>query len=228
MAGNGQRFKDAGYVLPKPLIDIKGKPMIQRVVENIGYKSGKFIFLVRKEHLDYIDLVTTLKRCTNDNCEIILVDKLTQGAACTALLAKNFINSSTPLLIANSDQLVLFDESKFRELQSKNKNVIFTFYATESKWSFVRLEDDYIVEVAEKKPISNIATCGLYYWDRGDHFVWSAERMIENNIRVNNEFYIAPSFNELLSYQNTVPLFVQEMIGLGTPEDLQAALPRII
>jgi dTDP-glucose pyrophosphorylase len=106
--------------------------------------------------------------------------------------------------------------------------MVFTFNATHPKWSFVKVNTDgFITEVAEKNPISNIATCGIYWYRKGSDFVKYAEQMISKQIRVNNEFYIAPVYNELLKDNKTlIPFYVNKMLGIGTPEDLQIFLNR--
>ena len=110
MAGEGSRFAREGYVFPKPLIDVNGKPMIQRVVENLDF-DAEYIFLVRAEHLEkYSGLRSTLQRITDDRCTIVEVDSLTEGAACTCLLAKEHINVDDDLLIANSDQIIEYEK----------------------------------------------------------------------------------------------------------------------
>ena len=227
MAGEGSRFKKAGYTFPKPLIDVDGKPMIQRVIENLDFDAN-YIFLVRKDHLEKYNISELLEFTTNGKCEIVVVDELTEGAACTALLAKKFINNEKELLIANSDQIIEYSKYNFNTLRrySDFDSMVFTFNAVHPKWSFVKVNSRGIAtEVAEKKPISNIATCGIYYYRRGSEFVKYAERMIQKNLRVNNEFYICPVYNELIQDEKTlVPYFVDKMHGLGTPEDLKAYL----
>lgn len=237
MAGRGQRFKNAGYKLPKPLINVDGKPMIQRVVENFLPLKGidQFIFLILQEHIDqYPEMVNLLYSITNGKCQIVPVKEVTEGAACTALLASKFINNETPLLIVNSDQIVDFNVENFETLRQtltmlNNGNIIFTFYDDNPKWSFVRLSkyDNTIQEIAEKQPISNIATCGIYYWSSGLDFILAANRMISANDRYNNEFYIAPCFNINYTSEDTWPYFVNKMHGLGTPEDLEKYLGTI-
>lgn len=227
MAGEGSRFKKAGYTFPKPLIDVNGKPMIQRVIENLDFDAN-YIFLVRKDHLEKYNISELLEFTTNGKCEVVVVDELTEGAACTALLAKKFINNEEELLIANSDQIIEYSKYNFNTLRrySQFDSMVFTFNAVHPKWSFVKVNSRGIAtEVAEKKPISNIATCGIYYYRRGSDFVKYAERMIQKNLRVNNEFYICPVYNELIQDEKTlVPYFVDKMHGLGTPEDLKAYL----
>ena len=226
MAGEGSRFAKEGYTFPKPLIDVNGKPMIQRVVENLDF-DAEYIFLVRKEHLEkYSGLKSTLNRITNGRFKIVEVDGLTEGAACTALLAKDHINNDDDLLIANSDQIIEYCPENFQYIKnfSTVDAIVFCFHAVHPKWSFVKTNSrGVITEVAEKNPISDIATCGIYWYRKGSDFVKAAEQMINKNIRVNNEFYIAPVYNELISDGKTlIPFFVDKMHGIGTPEDLNA------
>jgi NDP-sugar pyrophosphorylase family protein len=230
MAGEGSRFSKEGYTFPKPLIDVNGKPMIQAVVENLDFNAN-YIFLVRKEHLEkYEGLQDTLERITNGRCKIVEVDGLTEGAACTALLAKEYIDNDEDLLIANSDQIIEYSPENFNLIKELTNfdAMVYTFEAVHPKWSFVKTNSrGVIVEVAEKKPISNIATCGIYWYRKGSDFVKYAEKMIDKDIRVNNEFYIAPVYNELIDDGLTlVPFFVHEMWGIGTPEDLRSFLEK--
>lgn len=225
MAGEGSRFAKEGYTFPKPLIDVNGKPMIQVVVDNLKF-DAEYIFLVRTEHLTkYEGLETTLSRITNGRYKIVEVDRLTEGAACTVLLAKNYINNDEDLLIANSDQVIEYSPENFNYLKNFTNadGIVFTFRAVHPKWSFVKTNFHGVVtEVAEKNPISDIATCGIYWYRKGSEFVSCAENMIEKNIRVNNEFYIAPVYNELIHFGKTlIPFFVHKMHGIGTPEDLE-------
>ena len=225
MAGEGSRFAKEGYTFPKPLIDVEGKPMIQRVVENLDF-NAEYIFLVRKSHVEkYAGILDTLERITNGNSKSIIVDELTEGAACTALLAKDLINNDDDLLIANSDQILEYSPENFEMLKNHSgvDGIVFTFNAVHPKWSFVKTNSrGFVTEVAEKRPISNIATCGIYWYKKGSDFVKYAEQMIEKNIRVNNEFYIAPVYNEFIKDNKTlIPFYVHKMWGIGTPEDLK-------
>ena len=224
MAGEGSRFAKEGYTFPKPLIDVNGKPMIQTVVENLDF-DAEYIFLVRKEHLKkYNGLRSTLERITDGRFKIIEVDGLTEGAACTALLAREHIDNDEDLLIANSDQFIEYSPENFKTLKEMTDAdaIVYTFEAVHPKWSFVKTNSrGVITEVAEKNPISNIATCGIYWYRRGSDFVKYADQMIEKNIRVNNEFYIAPVYNELIGDgKKLIPFYVHSMWGIGTPEDL--------
>jgi len=162
---------------------------------------------------------------TNDNCEIVQVDGLTEGAACTTLLAKKFIDNDEPLIISNSDQFVEWNSNEFMySMVADNVDGgMLTFKATHPKWSFAKLnKDGFVCEVAEKKPISNVATVGIYYWAKGSDYVKYAEQMIDKNIRTNNEFYVCPVFNEAIGDDKKIKIFpIDKMWGLGTPEDLK-------
>jgi HAD superfamily hydrolase (TIGR01509 family) len=226
MAGAGSRFSKAGYTFPKPLIEVQGKPMIQVVVENLNVKAN-FIFIVRKEHREMYSLDTTLNLIA-PNCKIVVVDKLTEGAACTALLAKEHINNNKPLFFANSDQFVEWNSNEFfyKMNETDCDGGIPVFTSTHPKGSFIRTNDDgNILEVQEKNPISDKATVGFYYFKNGSEFVRCAEEMIENNDRVNGEFYLCPVYNYLIKDGGIVkPFNIKEMWGLGTPEDLDTYL----
>ena len=224
MAGRGSRFATQGYTFPKPLIDVKGKPMIQVVTENLNIKAN-YTFIVQKEHYEKYSLQHLLNLIA-PNCNIVQVDGITEGAACTTLLAKEFIDNDEPLLMANSDQFVEWDsnETLYAFTNGNCDGGIITFPATHPKWSYAKLgEDGYVSEVAEKKPISEHATVGIYWWAKGSDYVKYAEQMIEKDIRVNNEYYVCPVFNEAIGDGKKVRIKEIEkegMWGIGTPEDL--------
>lgn len=222
MAGRGSRFADVGYTFPKPLIEVNGKPMIQVVLENLNIEAN-YTFVVRKEHYDKYSLQYLLTLIA-PGCNIIQVDELTEGSACTTLLAKEFIDNDDPLLLANSDQFMEWNSNEC--LYAFNADGIdagiLTFKATHPKWSYAKVgEDGFVSEVAEKKPISDDATVGVYFWKNGSDYVKYAEQMIEKDIRVNNEFYICPVFNEAIADGKKIRIKeIERMWGIGTPEDL--------
>ena len=228
MAGAGSRFEKAGYSFPKPLIDIGGKPMIQVVTENLNI-DARHIYIVQKNHYEKYNLKYLLNLISPD-CEIVQVDSVTDGAACTTLLAEKYINNNEPLLIANSDQYIDWDSNEFMySMVADDIDAgILTFNGTHPKWSFARLNDSgYVCEVAEKKPISNIATVGVYYWKSGSDYVKYAKEMINKDIRTNGEFYVCPVFNEAIKDNKKIKTFmVDRMWGLGTPEDLSKFLEK--
>ena len=223
MAGAGSRFEAAGYTFPKPLIDINNKPMIQVVVDNLNIDAN-YIYIVQKSHREKYNLDTLLNLIT-PGCKIVETNGLTEGAACTALLAKEFINNDAPLFFANSDQFVEWDSNEFMYKMNETKadGGIVTFKAIHPKWSFAKVNElDLVTEVAEKNPISDNATVGYYFWKHGSDFVSYAEQMIERNIRVNNEFYVCPVFNQAIEDNKEIRIFnIDKMWGLGTPEDLR-------
>jgi dTDP-glucose pyrophosphorylase len=222
MAGNGSRFAQAGYTFPKPLIEVNGKAMIEVVVENLNVDAN-FIFIIQKQHIEKYNVDSMLK-FLYPGCKIVEVESLTEGAACTVLLAKDYIDNKESLLIANSDQFIEWNSLEFLyKMNEQNLDAgIVSFEASHPKWSYARVdENNFVVEVAEKNPISDIATVGIYYWKHGSDFVKYAEKMIDKNIRVNNEFYVCPVFNEAILDNKKIKTFnISNMWGLGTPEDL--------
>lgn len=223
MAGAGSRFSAAGYTFPKPLIEVRGKPMIQVVVENLNIEAN-YIFIVQKEHYEKYNLKYLLQLIA-PGCKIVQVDGMTEGAACTTLLAKEFIDNDLPLVMANSDQFVEWDSNNVMYSFTADgiDGGILTFKATHPKWSYAKLDENgFVSEVAEKKPISDNATVGIYYWKKGSDYVKYAEQMIAKDIRVNNEFYVCPVFNEAIADGKKIRVKeIQKMWGIGTPEDLQ-------
>jgi len=222
MAGAGSRFAQAGYTFPKPLIEVEGKPMIQVVVENLNI-DAHYIFLVQREHYEKYNLKQLLNLIAPD-CDIIQIDGITDGAARTTLLAKEFINTKEPLLIANSDQYVEWNSNEclYAFTADEIDGGIVTFEASHPKWSYAKIGDNgFVTEVAEKKVISTEATVGIYYWKHGSDYVKYAEDMIDKNIRVNNEFYVCPVFNQAIEDNKKIKVKrVNKMWGIGTPEDL--------
>lgn len=226
MAGLGTRFLEKGYSLPKPLIRIFGKPMIQLVVESLNLEAD-YIFIVQKEHRVKYHLDDVLDEIV-PGCKIVEVDGITDGAAVTVLQAKDLIDNNTPLVISNSDQVIVWDSLEFRS-RIATQGVIAVFHDTDPKWSYCEVDQGIVRRVAEKEVISNIANVGIYGFNAGKDFVRYAQQMIDKNIRVNGEFYIAPVYNEaILDGQVIVPYEVEEMHGIGTPEDMNNYINRII
>src|SRR3989344_177723 len=233
MAGKGSRFQEAGFVFPKPLIDVKGKAMIELVASNLRPRCAhRFIFICQREHAEKYDLHNILKSATKNKFEIVQLGGMTQGAACTVLTAAQYIDNDDDLLIANSDQFIDYDINDFiNRGRAKGDGLILTFKSSHPKWSYARVDRaSRVAEVAEKKVISDRATVGIYYFKHGKHFVAAAREMIAKNIRYNNEFYVCPVFNELILGGKQVftrNISVEKMHGLGTPEDLNAFLRKL-
>lgn len=222
LAGMGSRFSEQGYVFPKPLIEVLSKPMIQLVYENLNI-DAKYIFIVQKEHVEKYNIDKMLKLISS-NCEIVQVDGITEGAACTTLLAKEYINNDKPLIISNSDQFVIWNPREtMYSFTSKNfDGGILTFESSHPKWSYAKVDEyNLVTEVAEKIPISKNATVGIYYWKKGSDYVRYSEEMIKKDIRVNGEFYVCPVYNQAIDDGKKITIKnVEKMWGLGTPEDL--------
>lgn len=223
MAGRGSRFAQVGYKLPKPLIEIHGHPMIEYVVKNIKPKQeNRFIFICLKEHLEKYDLAKKLELLA-PGCVVVTVEEVTDGAACTVLLAEQYIDNENPLMIANSDQYIDMDVNEYLLAIQGYDGGIMTMPANDPKWSFIRYDENCLVtEVREKEVISNEATVGIYNYRTGSDFVHFAHQMIKKNIRVNNEFYVAPVYNEMIAAGRKLTFFNvgSGMYGLGVPEDL--------
>ncbi len=225
MAGAGSRFAKAGYTKPKPFIDVLGKPMICHVLDNLNMPDAKFILLARAEHYNNEqETVDWIK--SNYNVEFVLIDKLTEGAACTVLHAHRLINNDTPLLIANSDQIVDMEIADYIK-DSEERNLdgsVLCFEDNDKKWSYAKLDGNgFITEIKEKEVISDNATVGIYYFKRGRDFVENAIDMIVRNERVNNEFYVAPVYNYAINLGKKFGIYTidkTQMHGTGTPEDL--------
>lgn len=230
MAGRGSRFVSAGYRDPKPLIPLGGKPMIEWVIENVRpSRPHRFTFICLAEHLErYPEMSPTLHRLA-PGCHILAVDAVTEGAACTVLLARSVIDRDEPLMIANSDQYieVKIDDYLRRMDDNCSDGLIMTFASDHPKWSYCGMSPDGAVsEVAEKRVISNEATVGVYNFSRGCDFVAAAETMIARDLRVNGEFYVAPVYNILIErgariVTAKIGCEAAGMWGLGTPDDLE-------
>lgn len=222
MAGAGSRFASAGYTFPKPLIEVRGKTMIQTVVDNLNIEAN-YIFIVQKEHYEKYNLQSLL-RAIKPGCQIVQVDGMTEGAACTTLLAKEFINNDAPLVMANSDQFVEWNSNEVMYAFNADQvdGGILTFKAQHPKWSYAKLDEKgFVTEVAEKKVISDNATVGIYFWKRGSDYVKYTEEMISANDRTNNEFYVCPVFNYAIKDGKKIRIKeISKMWGIGTPEDL--------
>ncbi|MBL4900977.1 MAG: glycosyltransferase family 2 protein [Colwellia sp.] len=231
MAGAGSRFTKAGYEKPKPFIDVNGKPMIVRVLENLAYPEARYILIARKEHMEKeAELVKQIEK--EFNAIFIPIDKLTEGTACTVLYARKYINNDEPLLIANSDQIVDMNISDFIDDCKKRKldGSILTFIDEfkDPKWSFAKIDDNNLVtQVKEKVVISEFATVGIYLYSKGKEFVNATIDMIIENERVNGEFYTCPTYNYAIEDNAKIGIYnieYTQMHGIGTPDDLNIYL----
>ena len=230
MGGRGKRFSTQGYQLPKPLIDVKGHPMIKWVIDSLKVDAN-FIFIVNQEHIDQYRIDYLLRSFVPD-CQIVIDNPVLQGPATSVLVAKDLINNNKHLFIANCDQYLEYDSSHFfyQNIVKQHDASIITFKEQEgsNKWSFVRLDKHGLVDqIKEKQVISNLASTGHYYFDKGSDFVKYAEQMIADNVRVNNEFYVSGVYDFMLKDNKKVSNYtVDSFAGLGTPTDLVAFLKQ--
>ena len=229
MAGRGSRFEEQGYTDKKPFIDVNGKPMIHRVIENLGMEFDKeymFILICLQEDFDKYDFTEFEKVIGHNSYDVVILDDVTEGAAQTVLTAKHLINDDIPLMTMNSDQLVDWDVERLFEMCEQFDGVIPCFYGEGNAWSYARtLDNGYVQEVAEKKQISRYATAGYYYWKKGSDFVKYAEQMIKDNSRTNGEFYVAPVYNWAILDGKKISIgMVDKVYELGTPEYLEEYL----
>lgn len=226
-AGEGKRFQEAGYSTSKPFIDVAGKPMIVRVIENLRPVSDCFTLICRSSQVEKLEKITG---ALNLEIRCIPVPGLTDGSTSTCLVARDKIAPEVPVIIANADQLIEYDAPAWWEsVRAHRGHAIWLFGpANHSKWSYAKVEGGEVTQVAEKRPISQLATCGVYFFRRWDAYVWAADSMIAKDIRVNGEFYNCPVYNELLERGDKVyPFYPRKMYGLGTPEDLKDYLCRL-
>ena len=228
MAGRGSRFTEQGYTDSKPFIDVNGKPMIQRVIENLNIEFDEhfeFILICLQEDYDKYDFSIFDDIIGHKTWKTICLPKLTEGAAQTLLASKPYIDNNTPMLSFNTDQMVDYASDMWESFK-KFDGGIPCFWGDSEDWSYARCgQDGFVEEVAEKKVISNDATAGYYYWSKGSDFVKYAEQMIEENSRTNGEFYVAPVYNWAIKDGKKIAIYmVDEIYELGTPEYLEEYL----
>ena len=223
MAGNGSRFSEQGYTVPKPLIAVDGKPMFVKAIDCLGLDFDEYIFIVKREH----NLSEEIEKYFNEyicNSTIIELDETTEGAACTVLTADSYIQDNDSIMVCNCDQIIKWDNELWYTIPDSDGIIlVFDEPTADPKWSFAQLDDwNKVIKVAEKDPISTWATTGHYYWKRWDTFRSSARAMIDADDRTNNEFYLCPVYNHTPGTIRAIP--VNEMHGVGTPEDLNTWL----
>ena len=229
MAGRGSRFEEQGYTDKKPFIDVNGKPMIQRVIENLNMEfdsNYEFIMICLQEDFDKYDFRIFDDIIGHTEYKVVCLEDVTEGAAQTLLEAKDIIDNDTPMLSFNTDQMIDYNPEEMWEIAEQFDGYIPCFWGDSEDWSYARtLDNGYVQEVAEKKVISNNATAGYYYWKKGSDFVKYAEQMIKENSRTNGEFYVAPVYNWAILDGKKVGIgMVDEIYELGTPEYLERYL----
>jgi dTDP-glucose pyrophosphorylase len=229
MAGRGSRFVKEGFMDPKPLIPLAEKRMIQVVINNLKPECAhRFIFICQKQHIIDYKLDNLLSEWA-PGCEVVAINGITEGAACTVLCAEQFINNNDPLMIANSDQWVDVDINDYLNYMTSNNldGLIMTMKADDPKWSFVELNTaNFVTRVVEKEVVSDEATVGIYNYKKGSDFCSNAKKMLARNERSNGEFYVAPVYTYMYQDEDAkigiynVGTEANGMYGLGIPSDL--------
>ena len=240
MAGAGSRFAKEGYTTPKPLIDILGKPMIQWALESLRFENFDIdvTLICQKKHIEQYDLDNKLTSVVNTvfpdgGINLLSVDGLTEGSACTVMTARDIIDNDEDLILADSDHHLKWSSSDFIGLidRTQSDGAILNFISYLKKWSYCEVKDDgFIYRVEEKNPISPFANVGVYYFRRGSDFVESAQEMIDQDLRVNGEFYLAPVYNMAINKGKKIasyPISPQNMYEMGTPADMKNFIKRM-
>jgi len=235
MAGRGERFSKEGFETPKPLIEINGRPMIDWAVASLDIQDADYVFLTREYSDEMLNerLNSTLRRLQAD-CKIHSIDHVTEGPACTALLSEPYVDPESNLIILNCDQIMSWNGTYFISscLASPYDGIVVTYDETSPKNSYAKVDaKGDVIQVAEKQVISNIGLNGIHFWRKASFFFESAKRMIENGERHNNEFYIAPSYNQMIKEGQRVGIFhipKSQNIAVGVPSDLEQFLRGLV
>jgi dTDP-glucose pyrophosphorylase len=230
-SGSSAAFKDAGYGYPKNLAEVGGQPLVQTVLDHLGglhALDARFICLLRREENRTFHTGAVIQ-LAQPSATIVELASETSGAACSALLAVEQIDNNSPLVIVNGDQLLLGVDLSAAVLEFRERELdggIIVFEDLHPRWSFVKCDDaGYVIEAAEKRPISKLATAGFYYFARGSDFVDGANSMIKKDAQVNGLFYICPVYNEMILQQKKIGVHQvpkEAYRTLSTPTDVQS------
>lgn len=222
MAGIGKRFLDEGWNIPKQLIQVGNKTMIEWSMSCIDYTNATKIFIVRRDQVDNHSIDVFLKEKFGIDSIIVISETETDGTVSSCLLAKDYIDNDSPLAITTLDVFFTPNFNLERDIDNSTDGTILVFNSDNPAYSYSVLDDNgFVTKTAEKEVISNNASVGLYCFTKGSTFVKYAEYMIEQNIRTRNEFYICPLYNLLI--QNGLKintLSVASMHLMGTPSEL--------
>jgi len=222
MAGEGRRFLSKGYTMPKQLIMVDNRHIIDYSFDAIEWEEyHKIIFIVRQEHIDNFAIDEILKQKFGKNVIIISTDTVTQGSVCSCLLAKNYINNDSELVIYCLD-VSFRPKFSVRNVPNGLDGLIPTFKANSVLYSYVQIDKKgFATRTAEKRVISENAAVGVYYFKSGKDFVQYAEKMIEAKDTTNEEYYISPLYNHLIQDGKKIGIQpIDKMYVLGTPEEM--------
>lgn len=235
MGGLGSRFAKEGYTIPKPLIEVDGKPMFMRALDSFSsIEDVQHIFVIRKEHDEAYDLANQI-RTQLPNAKIHLLDHDTRGAVETCLIARDSIDPSTPITIADCDiyfeSKAYFDKITAVSEIGKPDGMLLTFESKDPRYSFVKLDaNGQAIETAEKIAISNHAILGGYFFRSGELFIKLADTFVNVPLPEGlKEYFMSHLFNILLEHKGSIEIAdIDVMHIFGTPEELNAylSLPR--
>ena len=231
-AGLGSRFRNVGYEIPKPMIPIHGIPMVAWVISNFELHDEDEIWIITRSEDEITNHIKQFTRLVNNKIHFIEIEALTDGPASTLQLALEEIQNSMPVICANSDQYISASMKDFlTEVRiGKSFGQILTMEASGNKWSYIKRGKSGSVEkVIEKRQVSSEATVGVYAWRDKAIALEAINNMKSQQFRVNNEFYVAPSYDYLAERKMEIFTFnvgnvESEVHGLGTPEDLDIFL----
>jgi len=222
MAGEGSRFTKLGLQTPKPLIQVAGRPMVEWALESLaGHTFSQIIFVVLQEHEASFGVISLLTKLAGEKCRVVLIDRVTEGQLCTVMAAKKWILPDEDLLIASSDTYVRSDLHKdIAKCTDDCHGIISVADMPGDRWSFVRTNSDgYVVAVAEKERISDMASTGLYYFSKGHEFIAAANEIIENHEKSVGEYYVMPVYQKYIQRNLGIKVsLASKMLDMGTPE----------
>lgn len=219
MVGRGQRFRNEGFSLPKQLIDVGHQQMIDWSMSCIKREESNQIFIIRRDTVTNNKMDEVLRQKFGDDIKIVIAEEETEGTVSSCLLAEEYIDNNLPLSITTLD---MYFEPHFNPAcVAESDGVVLTFDADNPAYSYSQLGDDgYVIRTAEKEVISNHAHAGLYHFAKGSDFVRLAKEMIKRNIRVKNEFYVAPLYNLFIEEGMKISIQpIDRLWSMGTPDE---------
>lgn len=230
MAGEGSRFKKEGWSTPKPLIDLKGKPLFMRAIESVKIDNApiKYSLIVRQEHIDNYDIENSIIGIL-PQAKVFSVKETTRGAVETCLIAESHIDDDDAIVVIDCD--LEFSSTKYKDLIEKSLNMeaeygggaLVSFSSNEPRYSYAEIDaDGMVIRTAEKEVISNHALCGAYFFASGKQFKRVAHELLNEPVMEKPEYYVSLLYNYLLREGSPVYLAKMEMYrSYGTPEELQ-------
>ena len=225
IAGDGIRFVEEGYEVPKPLIKIQDDFLVQKSLRSIDLEDCNLIFIVKKTHIENNNIDKKLEDIYGEEVSIVVAEKKTDGALSSCLLARDIINNELPLLIFTPD---CYFEPKIipKDIDKNLDGLVCVFESSSDAHSYVKLnKENHVIETAEKKVISNDAIGGFYYFKTGKLFVNYATKLIDGKLTTRGEYYIAPMYNLLIDEGLKIGIDRNtKHVILGTPKDLESYL----